>query len=106
MSDNFKVIYKILKILESSMDYPEFDSSRLDAKNLGITQAKRDSLLTMMAKEGYIEGVEITQYIGDAYPTVSLQGVKITIRGLEYLEENSLMKKASRLAKGLVDTIK
>ena len=56
MSDNFKVIYKILKILESSMDYPEFDSSRLDAKGLGVTEHRRNALLYMLMKEGYLTG--------------------------------------------------
>ena len=45
-----------------------------------------------------------TQYIGDTKPTMTdLQYTKITLTGLEYLEENSLMQKATRLPKGIVE---
>lgn len=39
------------------------------------------------------------------YPRVSLTRPEITLKGLEYLEENTLMKKAASLAKGIKDTI-
>ena len=56
---------------------------------------------------GYIEGLQETQYIGDTKPTLTdMQYTKITLAGLEYLEENSLMQKAARLAKGIVEVIK
>ena len=37
MSDIFKTLYKILKILESSIDCVEFDNDRLGANSLGIS---------------------------------------------------------------------
>jgi len=37
MSESIKLIYKILKILERSMDYPEFDINRLDPEVLGVS---------------------------------------------------------------------
>ena len=36
--------------------------------------------------------------------SVMLSGTELTLKGLEYLEENSLMKKAADLAKGIVGT--
>jgi len=36
---------------------------------------------------------------------VALTRPEITLKGLEYLEENTLMKKAANLAKGIKDTI-
>ena len=36
--DNFKVIYKILKVLESAMDCDEVDRSLLKAENFKITE--------------------------------------------------------------------
>lgn len=35
--DNFKIIYKILKILEQAMDYEKFDYSLISAEQLNIT---------------------------------------------------------------------
>ena len=40
-----------------------------------------------------------------SYPKVALTRPEITLKGLEYLEENSLMKKAANLAKGIKETI-
>ena len=38
------------------------------------------------------------------YPRVALTRPELTLKDLEYLEENSLMKKAADIAKGIVDT--
>ena len=37
------------------------------------------------------------------YPKVALTRPELTLKGLEYLEENSLMRKAADLAKGKVE---
>lgn len=37
------------------------------------------------------------------YPKVELTRPEITLKGLEYLEENSMMKKVSKVAKGVID---
>lgn len=38
------------------------------------------------------------------YPRVVLTRPELTLKGLEYLEENSLMRNAADLAKEIVDT--
>lgn len=96
MSEDFRTIYKILSILQKSMDYEVVDIRRLSADNLDITESKRKVLLGMLLKNGYVEGFQVIQYIGDQAPN---------IEGLEYLEENSLMQKASRLAKGIAEVL-
>lgn len=88
------------------MDYPEFDVDRLSPETLGISASRRDALLEMLLKKGYIDGIEVKKYIGDKYNTViGIENIKITIDGLEYLEDNSLMKKAANLAKGIAEII-
>ena len=94
MSEDFRTIYKILSILQKSMDFEVLDIRRLSADNLGITEPKRKAILGMLLKNGYIEGFQVIQYIGDQTP-----------KGLEYLEENSLMQKAARLAKGIAEVL-
>lgn len=106
MSEDFRTIYRMLSILQKSMDYEHVDIRRLSADNLGITESKRKVLLGMLLKNGYIEGFQMIQYIGDQAPNIEgLEGIRITLKGLEYLEENSLMQKAARLAKGIAEVL-
>ena len=106
MSENFRTIYKILSILQKSMDYEVLDIQRLSADNLDVTEPKRRALLGMLLKNGYVEGFQGIQYIGDQTPNIEgLEGIRITLKGLEYLEENSLMQKAARLAKGIAEVL-
>lgn len=101
--NNFSIIYKILRILEKAMDYEEFDVNEISAVRLNITQHRLDELLIMMAKEGYVDGIVLTQTMSkDGYKIVYPIHPKITLKGLEYLEENSMMKKAAEIAKGML----
>lgn len=101
--DNFKIIYKILKVLERAMDYDEPDLSLISAEALGISQNKWEALIVMLQEEGYVEGVHYIKTMG--MKGVKLTNLRITLKGLEYLEENSFMKKAANLAKGIADLI-
>lgn len=102
--DNFKVIYRILKHLEASMDYEEFDADAISPSKLGITRERWEQLLVMMQEDGYIKGIKMINtttslrchVIPPVMPT-------ITIKGLEYLANNTLMKKAANFAKGIKD---
>lgn len=107
MSEVNKLIYKILKALCDSMSADEFSEKRLDPERLGTDKNTRDAVLVQLLHAGYIEGPQEIQSISDTKPTLTdLQYTKITLTGLEYLEENSWMQKAARLAKGIVETIK
>ena len=60
----------------------------------------------MMAQEGYISGIKYTKTMSDdRYRIVEPITPGITLKGLEYLSENGLMQKASRLAKGIKDIV-
>lgn len=78
MSEDFRTIYKILSILQKSMDYEVVDIRRLSADNLDITEPKRKALLGMLLKNGYVEGFQAIQYIGD--PTPNIEGARIPRR--------------------------
>ena len=102
-----KIIYNILRTLRDSMSADEFDENRIAPERLGTDKNTRDAILVQLLHAGYIEGPQETQYIGETRPTLTdLRYTKITLAGLEYLEENNMMKKAARLAKGLVEGIK
>ena len=101
--DNFKVIYKILKTLEKSMDYEEFDTKLISSEALDITRERWNAIMKMLLGNGYIEGAEAVKYIGAA--EIKLNWPEITLKGLEYLSENSMMKKMAALAKGVAEIV-
>lgn len=104
--DNFKIIYRILKILEKSMSLEEFDNTQLTAEALNLDYPYWSRIMTLLVNEGYITGVYSATYLSSTYPQVTLERPEITLKGLEYLNENSLMKKAAQSAKGIIDIIK
>lgn len=102
--DNFKIIYSILRYLEKAMDYDEADIDFISASKLGISEQRWAVLMEMLAKEGYVEGLDIKRSAdGEIY--LSVGNIRITMKGLEYLQENSLMQKAANLAKGIAEII-
>ena len=103
--DDFRLIYKILRILQKSMDCEEIDADILSPERLELSVPKWSRIMAMLLKEGYITGGETWNAMDCGYPRVSLTRPEITLKGLEYLEENPLMKKAASLAKGIKDTI-
>lgn len=102
--EDFRIIYKILRILQKAMDLEEFDSEELSAEALGLTVPKWSRLVAMLLKEGYISGGQTWNTMDCGYPKVVLTRPELTMKGLEYLEENGLMKKAAGLAKGIIGT--
>lgn len=105
--EEFRLIYKILKALKECMDYEEIDPDRFTAEALGITEEKRNALFALLQKEGLIEGVTVREYINSPGRTVIINPSKlsITLKGLQYLEDNSMMKKASNIAKGILGAL-
>ena len=104
MEENYRLIYKILKTLERAMDIEDFDFQSIQAKALGISDQRWAHIIEMLIDEGYIKGVSLTRdaagntFTSNEYP-------RITLKGLEYLSENAIMKRMYNAAKGLVDLI-
>lgn len=103
--DNFRIMYKILRSLEKAMDSDEFDTNLISPEVLGISKNRRDSLLSMLVENSYIDGVYVARYQNESAPVVHLQTPRITIKGLEYLQENSMMQKCAAAAKGIADIL-
>lgn len=90
--DNFKVIYKILAALEKSMDCECFDLDRIRPDVLGVSLERRNRYLEMLSDAGYVKGVQIKQY-ADGETQILPDNIQITLKGLEYLAENSIMQR-------------
>lgn len=102
--DNFKAVYKILSTLEKAMDLPEFDINLINAEKLGVSQERWCRYIEMMADVGYIKGVEISEYITGELE-IDAKDMRITLKGLEYLQENSIMQRMYNAAKGVKEII-
>lgn len=102
--DNFRVIYRILRYLEKALDYDEPNMDCISAKALKLSDQRWMALMEMLSKEGYIDGFSVQRTV-DGSILISSLTPRITLKGLEYLQENSLMKKAAELAKGVADII-
>lgn len=103
--NNFKMIYKILKYLEAMMDVSEPDMTPIRAEALGMTNERWSALMEMLLKDGYVDGASAKRYIRNHIVINNFDEAKITLKGLEYLQENSLMKKAAAVAGGVVSVI-
>ena len=102
--DNFRVIYRILRYLEKALDYDEPNMDCISAKALKLSDQRWMALMEMLSKEGYIDGFSVQRTV-DGSILISSSMPRITLKGLEYLQENSLMKKAAELAKGVAEII-
>ena len=104
--EQFKQIYRILSILHKAMDLEEWDSKLLSPEALGISLPMWSRLMAMLLKEGYITGREEWGTFDVGYPKVKLMRPEIPLKGLEYLEENGLMKKAGEMLKEIIHIVK
>lgn len=102
--DNFRAVYKILSSLEKAMDLPEFDIEQIGPDTLGISEERWSRYLEMMSDVGYIKGIKFTQDITGS-TRVHGRDIRITLKGLEYLQENTVMRKIYNAAKGIKETV-
>lgn len=103
--DDFRTIYRMLKTLQKAMDYDEgADPDSLSARALGVSSNRLNALWKMLADEGYVTGVVVRSYQDQRADVVYPTNPKITLKGLDFLQENSLMKKAAQAAIGIITT--
>lgn len=103
--DHFKIIYRILKYLEKAMAVEEPDFLPIMAKGLKIPECQWLRLMKMLLDEGYIKGVLIQRDLSGSWMLSEPFTPEITLKGLEHLQENSFMKKAADLAKGIAEIL-
>lgn len=102
--DNFKIIYKILSTLEKSMDLEQCNLDSISPGVLKISEERWKKYIEMLLDVGYIKGVRIQKFITGEID-VDIEDIRITLKGLEYLSENSIMQKMYKAAKGITDLI-
>ena len=105
MNDNFKCIYRILKSLEKAMDYESIDIEEIGYEHLGISKNRWIKYLEMMSDMDLIKGITFKNYI-DGTTEVVNSGIRITLKGLEYLTEDSIMQRMYKTAIGIKEIVK
>ena len=82
------------------MGNENFSVETISAEKMNISFEKWEQLLILMQDDGYIKGLVLAKEIGETYRHI-VEPIKlqITIKGLEYLAENSFMAKAKEALK-------
>ncbi|MEI1255984.1 YjcQ family protein [Blautia sp. JLR.GB0024] len=96
--DNFKSIYKILRELERNMGNEQFEIYQVSADKLKIPYERWEQLLIMLLDNDYISGIVVSQDLEDKFRHIAepIQPY-ITLKGLEYLANNTFMEKAKEV---------
>ena len=107
VSKDFTVIYKILRTLQKWRGRESFEVELISAKAMKMEYEDWEQLMIELQEDGYIKGLVYSQGLTDMFPHISEPICpEITIKGLEYLEENKFMRKAANMLKGAVDIVK
>lgn len=98
--DNFKAIYKILRLLDKHKGDETFDYAMISAQALKLDFPAWEQLLIEMQEAGYIRGIVYNKGLMDKFPHIA-EPIEptITLKGMEYLANNSMMSKAKELLK-------
>lgn len=90
------IICRILKTLQKWRGREDFEPELIAAGRMGLEYASWEQLIIELQRAGYIDGVVYVQTLSDKFPHIvePLQP-RITLKGIEYLEENSAMKRAA-----------
>lgn len=101
----FNIIYKILKAIEKSMDAVEFDRDSIAPEYLHISRTRWEIIMAELVSNGFVSGVYVVPIAGRETPGIKVGRPALTIKGAEYLSENTMMKKAYDMAKKVHDIL-
>lgn len=94
-NDMFVIIYKLLKYLYEAMKEgkrPSYEDICCNCKMYNIPLNYWNSIIKEMTKEGLVEGF-IVKSTKDGDLIFMTDNARITMKGVEFLEENKTMKK-------------
>lgn len=103
--DNFKAIYKILLAPERSMDLTEFDIEELGHESMNLSRERLCRYFEMLQDAGLIKNADLRTDITGEMLLKNPKKIRITLKGLEYLNENSIMRKMYNAAKGIAELV-
>lgn len=103
--DYFRMLYEILKKLYLAKKQGQpVDLLQISADSLGIPQGYRDEILSDALYKGLVSGFTVKSDINGTV-VMGLERIKITYDGIEYLKENSNMRKVVEYLKTIGEFI-
>ena len=101
--DYFVIAYQVLSHLYSCLKKGKSpDSAILDAPYFGIVQSYWDYIIRNLHQGGHISGVLVIELRDYPDGAVRIQpNAQITPKGIQYLEENSMLQKAKSAIKDI-----
>lgn len=98
-SSYMKTVYRILKIIDLSRDKEDFNfDQEFNLEKLEIDEKRFEDILETLNENGYIKGIKISRSISGS-STISFSSPRLTLTGMEYLEENTAMKNVYKALK-------
>ncbi|MFR1318233.1 YjcQ protein [Peptostreptococcus anaerobius] len=97
--DNMKVVYKVLAEVDKQMDNIDFDESFI--KNLKVSDNRINKIIESLVEDGYLTGIKISK--SKTGNIVMFINPRLTIKGMEFLQENSTMQKIKNGLKDVKD---
>ena len=107
--DYMKLLYRILRMASKAMDLDEIPAAS-EVYLPDVMKASQNEIESMICKayeEGYITGVHCLEIDGCVAHKVIMSNSYITptIKGIEYLSNNSTMKKIASAMRGIKEII-
>lgn len=101
--DYFKIVYMILTVLyRYKKTNKRVDLGEIAPETLRIEESYRNTILEELLEAGYVKGFKVKQYIcGKVFD--GLEDIDITMKGTEYLQDNSKMKQIGKLLSEVKD---
>ena len=102
--DTLQTAYKILYSLEHKKK-ADYMGVLISPAKLGVSEAEWLDVIQALLDEGYISGVKIQKdLLGDQM--VDIEHARITLKGAEYLRDNSAMRKIAQVATDVISIMK
>lgn len=93
--DDFKAVYRIFKLLDACLDFGESSPDACRVERMGIAEDRRENLLWMMQLKDCADFVARAEW-HDGISSLDALGIRMAIKGLEYLRDNLMISKVAR----------
>ncbi len=106
--DYFILVYKILKYFYKCLKSgaaPDFTYLAYETKEFPIHKEYWEYIFENLSDEGYIEGVYVIRADTGFTCIKYTSNIRITPLGIEYLEDNKMMKKVANAVKDIASLI-
>lgn len=106
-NDYFVMAYKLLKYLYDCLKNGKQPNTNLitdDSRFFPIGKEYFTYLIENLVDDGYIKNVKVARY-DDEVSVFITDDIQITPKGIEYLQENSMMKKMAKAITNIAELI-